>query len=162
MTRDPLKGHNALRKGRVSLPWQIYNVTTATVDRRPVFSDFDCACAASRCFARTQLLGDAAMLAWVLMPDHVHWLIQLGERDSLDLVISRLKSASAREVNRLRASSGNLWQRSFHDHALRREEDLKTAARYIVGNPVRAGLAEHVGGYPYWNAIWLQERALRA
>ena len=74
------KGHqNALRKGRASIPGQIYNVSTATIERASFFLDFGAACAAARCFESTRLLGDTRMLAWVLMPDHVHWLVQLGE-----------------------------------------------------------------------------------
>jgi hypothetical protein len=49
----------------------------------------------------------------------------------------------------------SLWQKSFYDHGLRSEEDLKGIARYIVANPLRAGLVEHIGEYPHWDAIWL-------
>ena len=48
-----------------------------------------------------------------------------------------------------------IWQRGFHDHALRAEEDIIDAARYIVANPLRAGLCQKIGDYPYWNAQWL-------
>ena len=48
-----------------------------------------------------------------------------------------------------------MWARSFHDHALRRDENLLTVARYIVANPIRAGLVRRVGEYPFWNAVWL-------
>jgi len=48
-----------------------------------------------------------------------------------------------------------LWQKGYFDRALRREEDLKAMARYIVANPLRAGLVEHIGQYPLWDAIWL-------
>lgn len=50
---------------------------------------------------------------------------------------------------------GPVWQRGFHDHALRREEDLRAVACYIVGNPLRAGLVQHVGDYPLWDTIWI-------
>jgi len=95
------------------------------------------------------------MLAWVLMPDHVHWLLQLGETDSLGEVIGRLKSASSRHTNRALNRTGPLWSKAFHDHALREEEDLQAVARYIVANPLRAGLIKRIGDYPFWNAIWL-------
>lgn len=95
------------------------------------------------------------MLAWVLMPDHVHWLIRLGEVDALASVVNRLKSASARGANRALCRSGPLWARSFHDHTLRAEEDLRRSARYAIANPVRAGLVERAGDYPFWNAAWL-------
>ena len=35
------------------------------------------------------------------------------------------------------------------------EEDLRAVARYIVGNPLRAGLVRNVLDYPYWNCVWL-------
>ena len=101
------------------------------------------------------MLGDARMLAWVLMPDHAHWLLQLGELDSLVDVVARLKSASARGANRVLGGKGALWSRAFHDRAVRREEDLASIARYIIANPVRAGLVARVADYPFWNAIWL-------
>ena len=95
------------------------------------------------------------MLAWVLMPDHVHWLVQVGEEGNLSRVVNRLKSASSRQVHRLMGARGPLWQQGFHDHALRAEEDLRRVARYVLANPLRAGLVQRMGAYPYWNAIWV-------
>ncbi|MNN75503.1 hypothetical protein D3C81_1918110 [compost metagenome] len=51
--------------------------------------------------------------------------------------------------------TGKVWQSGYHDHALRRDEDLKAAARYLVANPLRAGLVKSVRDYPFWNAVWL-------
>ncbi len=96
------------------------------------------------------------MLAWVLMPDHAHWLMQLGESDNLSVVVNRLKSASARATNRVLEREGPLWESAFHDRALRREEDVRTIARYIVGNPLRAGLVARVGEYSFWDAVWIE------
>lgn len=95
------------------------------------------------------------MLAWVLMPDHAHWLVQLGECDALGLVVNRLKSASARAANRALCRSGPLWARAFHDHALRADEEIRRSARYVVANPLRAGLVDRIGDYPFWNAVWV-------
>lgn len=93
-------GHRALRKGRVSLPNQLYLITATTLDRQCFFHEFYAGCAAARCFEDNSILGDALMLAWVLMPDHAHWLIGLGKQDNLSLVVNRLKSSSARLANR--------------------------------------------------------------
>ena len=144
-----------LRRGRTSIRGQVYNITTATLGRASFFLDFEAGCAAARCFESGRLLGDARMLAWVLMPDHAHWLVQLGEHDKLEEVINRLKSASAREANRKLARRAALWQRAFYDHALRSEENVVAVARYIIANPIRAGLASRVGDYPFWNTVWL-------
>jgi REP element-mobilizing transposase RayT len=148
-------GHLALRRGRVSLPNQAYLVTTATAKRQRFFLDFRAACAAAGRFEDRATLGDAHMPAWVLMPDHVHWLLQLGQQDRLETVVNRLKSGSARCANRALGRQGALWARGFHDHALRSEENLRDVARYIIANPVRAGLAARVGDYPFWNAVWV-------
>jgi putative transposase len=52
------------------------------------------------------------------------------------------------------ARSGSVWLPGFHDHALRAEEATADVVRYIIENPVRAGLVKEVGAYPYWNMIW--------
>ena len=154
-TTAPDRGHAALRRGRISLPQHAYHLTVATRGRQPLFEQFDMASAAARSFETLGTSCDATLLAWVLMPDHVHWLLQLGECDDLADVVERLKSASARAANRAGGRKGALWNRAFHDHAMRSDEDLRTVARYIVANPVRAGLVARAGDYPFWNAVWL-------
>ncbi|MEC9364974.1 MAG: transposase [Pseudomonadota bacterium] len=156
------KGHAALRRGRVSLPNHVYNVTATTAGRRRHFDDFAAACAASACFERSNVLSDARLLAWVLMPDHCHWLLQLGAHESLDAVVGRLKGTSARAANVVLRRTGPIWARSYHDHALRKEEDVRTLGRYIVTNPLRAGLVDRIGGYPFWNAVWVAPEGVPA
>ena len=148
-------GHAALRNGRASIGHTAYLITTTTQNRKPLFTHFPAACSAARCFEDATLLRESRMLAWVLMPDHAHWLLQLGDKDSLGEVIGRLKSASSRHTNRALNRTGPLWSKAFHDHALRAEEDLQAVARYIVANPLRAGLVRRIGDYPFWNAVWL-------
>jgi REP element-mobilizing transposase RayT len=48
-----------------------------------------------------------------------------------------------------------IWQEGYYDHALRSEESLPDVARYIVMNPVRAGLVKSIRDYPLWDAQWL-------
>jgi putative transposase len=111
--------------------------------------------AAVRAIAARHDGADHELLAWVLMPDHLHALILLGENDSLPALVNRLKSNSARAVKTLLKRDRPVWQRSYHDHGMRREEDLRAAARYIVANPLRAGLVKRIGEYPHWDANWL-------
>ncbi|WP_439651227.1 REP-associated tyrosine transposase [Microbulbifer zhoushanensis] len=148
------KGHRSLRRGRVSMPGQVYLVTTCTHQRLPIFKDFTLARQACTSFQDPSLLGDARMLAWVLMPDHVHWLIQLGNSFDLSELIKRLKSSSAYQVNQCLHQEA-IWERAFHDRALRKEEGVIEAARYVIANPLRAGLVQNVGEYPFWNSAWL-------
>jgi putative transposase len=155
MINSGKNGHHALRKGRVSIANGVYLITTTTLGRQKLFADFAAGCAVSKCIEDGRLLGDAKMLAWVLMPDHLHGVLQLGDSDKLGVVVNRLKSASARHANRVLRRKGGVWTKAFHDHALRSDEDLQDIARYVVANPVRAELVTRVGNYPFWNAVWL-------
>jgi len=148
--------YDDLRKGRYSEQRQVYFVTSVLAEReRRYFADFSCA----RCVvAEMRALHDdeaVSSLAWVVMPDHVHWLFQLGGDTNLSAAVKRFKACSARRVNGYLGRQGALWQKAFYDHALRRDEDVQSVARYIVANPLRAGLAENIGDYPLWDAIWL-------
>jgi putative transposase len=89
------------------------------------------------------------------MPDHFHGLLALAEGNDLSGVMNQLKGRSARSINVYLRRGGPLWQANYHDHALRSEEDRLTVARYIVANPVRARLVEHVADYPHWDSVWL-------
>lgn len=147
-------GQSALRRGRYSQPGGIYFVTIVTHQRIPWFQVFDFAVIMCRCLARPAGLGDAVNLCWVVMPDHVHLLLQLGGMP-LDRIVQRLKSQSARQLNREIGRRSRFWQPAYFDHALRDEENVRGVARYIVANPLRKGLARRAGDYPFWNAAWL-------
>ena len=88
------------------------------------------------------------------MPDHWHGLIEL-EHEELHLVVNRFKSATALAVNDVLCRRGPVWARAYHDHAVRSDEDLPALARYVIMNPVRAGLVTRVGDYPFWDAAWI-------
>ena len=149
-------GNRALRRGRVSVAGQIYHVTSRATDHTRPFQNAPSAFEACRAIHRYFLSSDANCCAWVLMPDHAHWLIELGGRESLADVVGTLKQVIAASVNRERQSVGEaVWQRGFHDRALRRDEDILAVARYVVANPLRAGIAPRLADYPWWNAIWL-------
>jgi putative transposase len=89
------------------------------------------------------------------MPDHMHWLLELRS-GSLAALMKRVRARSSLAINRQRGRHGQLWQRGYHDRAIRHEADLLPAARYTVANPLRAGLAARLGNYSLWDAIWLR------
>ena len=147
-------GHAALRRGRSSKPWQVYLVTFATDGRSPFFADVEAAITAARAIEDPRLWTSARLDAWVLMPDHWHGLITLRERDNLSMIVQRLKTNVSRQVREVRPDIARVWAVGFHDHALRVEEAIADAMRYIVRNPVACGLVERIGDYPFWNAAW--------
>lgn len=149
------KGHQALRKGRVSIVGQTYLLTTTTIFRKPVFLDYEAATAVARQHNNPAIWADSKCLAWVLMPDHWHGLVTLGNGESLDSLMRRFKSISARVVDSKFRLNAWLWGKGFHDRAIRTDENLRDAARYVIANPIRAGLVKSIGDYSYWDAVWL-------
>ncbi|MBI5889370.1 MAG: transposase [Nitrosomonadales bacterium] len=138
-----------LRKGRVSLPNHAYLVTIVAASRKPVFVSFAAARLVIRCFHDKDVVRHAQALAFVVMPDHIHWLLQLGDGGNLPESVRLFKAKVSRILGQ------RIWQRGFHDHALRDDEDVRDIARYIIANPLRSGLAKSAGEYPHWDAIWL-------
>lgn len=126
-----------LRLGRFSEIGRIYLLTSVTVDRTPLFSDWRAARLVSNEFRREQEAGTSFSIAWVIMPDHFHWLVEL-KKGRLSSLVQRVKSRSSITVNRHVDRAGQLWQRGYHDRALRREEDLKETARYVLANPIQS------------------------
>lgn len=149
------RGHN-LRKGRCSIPGQLYLVTVVTFKRQALFSDFSVGRVLVREFSQADNFGSTLTHAFVVMPDHFHWLLELCDGLLLSNVVGNVKCHSARIINqRLGMPGVPVWQRGFHDHALRSEESVIDVARYIIANPLRAGLVKRVGDYPLWDAMWL-------
>ena len=148
-----MKGNSsALRRGRYSETDQIYHVTFTTHNRRPLFQSLKY----GRDFIQILKIesGVTDTLAFVVMPDHVHWLLQLRNK-SLSKTVQTVKSMSTRYINLVSGSTGAIWQPGFHDHAIRSDEYIVDIARYIVMNPVRAGLVRSVREYPHWDAVWV-------
>ena len=144
-----------LHKGRVSLAYNAYFVMTVTQNRIPYFQDFYCARLLVTEMHRLHEENQLESLAWVIMSDHLHWLFQLQENQSLSQIVRLLKGRAAHRINHYLQRQGSIWDRAFHDHALRKDEDIKNIARYIVANPLRAKLVEKLDDYPMWDAAWL-------
>ena len=89
------------------------------------------------------------------MPNHLHWLIEIGQDSPLPKVMMYVKGRAAHRINNEIKHHGKIWNKGFHDHALRKEDDVQNIARYIVANPLRAGLVRHIGEYPLWDSVWL-------
>ncbi len=143
-----------LLRGRYSELNRPYLITTVTHNRNPIFKDFDIARLLIRELQITSVELRITSLAWVVMPDHLHWLFVLNH-SLISEVARRVKGKSAFTINSHLGCYSKVWQKGFHDHAIRKDEDIKAVARYIIANPLRAGLVENIGDYPFWDAVWL-------
>ncbi len=152
MNNSSAHAHN-LRIGRLSESGRIYLITCVTEKRNTVFSEWNCGRLLVKVLVKENQRAET--LAYVVMPDHLHWLVQLKEGAKLGQVMRTVKCVSSWRINRELNRGGRLWQSGYHDRALRKEEDVVSMARYVVANPLRAGLVERIGDYPLWDAVWL-------
>lgn len=143
------KGYSELRKGRYSQENYFYHLVFSTQKRQPIFSDFNKSRYLINLLKQTQQEGFIDNKAFVIMPDHIHWLFQL-KQGNVSSLIQRVKSFYTKFEGR------SVWNKGFYDHALRNDESLIKVARYIVANPLRAGLVDQIGDYPHWDSVWLE------
>jgi len=94
-----------------------------------------------------------SIAAYCFMPDHVHLLVE-GSSGTSDLrAFAKLARQRAGGLY-ARATGSSLWQRGYYDRVLRRSDDISRFTKYIVENPVRAGLVENANDYPYvWSRL---------
>ena len=97
--------------------------------------------------------------AIVVMPDHVHWLVQplpkpTGEFWSLSEIMHSIKSYSAKQIPKVMAHIGTVWQIEWFDRLVRDETEFQNTWEYIRQNPVQAGLSNAPEAYPFlWEMI---------
>jgi REP element-mobilizing transposase RayT len=80
------------------------------------------------------------LLAWCVMPNHVHTVASPLQGHTLPEILHSWKSYSAKECNRALGRSGTFWQEESYDHLVRDQEDFRRVVEYTLENPVRAGL----------------------
>jgi len=100
------------------------------------------------------------MVAWVIMPNHVHTLIETIEGHPLDRIVHSWKSYSAQQANRILGRTGRFWFREYFDRYIRDERHFASAVRYIHNNPVKAGLVESPEDWPFSSARHFDTRRL--
>ena len=81
------------------------------------------------------------LAAWVVMPNHVHALVELWEMP-MGKLLKAWKGVSANAVNQILDCGGQLWQTEYWDRYMRDEDHFRQAQHYIEWNPVKAGLVK--------------------
>jgi putative transposase len=94
---------------------------------------------------------DVLVLAYCLMPNHIHLIAVPFDEDSLAVLLRRVHGRFAQYFNARRARCGHLWQNRFYSCPTG-PAHLWTALRYVESNPVRAGLAAKPGEYEWSSA----------
>ena len=92
------------------------------------------------------------LLAWVVMPNHVHALLETLPGFPLGGVVHSWKSFSAKQANKLLGRTGPFWMQDYSDRCIRGEEHFVAAIRYIEQNPVKAGLVRSASDWQ-WGSV---------
>jgi len=92
------------------------------------------------------------LYAYCVMPDHVHFLLSASETKGIVEFVREIKSRSTKLAWQ-HGYRGTIWQRSFYDHFLRRDENCMLVAKYIIDNPVRKGIVERWEDYPFSGSL---------
>lgn len=132
--------------GRYYSPGQSYFVTSVMCERKPVLAGNETLLKSA---LDKHLVTPSAMVAWVILPDHFHAVIEPADRD-LSLLMRRIKlSFSAGYRLKQNLKMARLWQLRFWDHIIRDEEDLRRHLDYIHYNPVKHGIVGSPHEYRY-------------
>ena len=142
--------------------FQRYSVTACTAYRRPVFTDAAIVDPARAAFYDTAAEFEFEATVSCFMADHLHLLlIAQSERSDLCRCIKKAKQKSGFAYKQ--SFGRSLWQPGYHDRILRNDEATLTVVRYILENPIRAGLAKALGEYPFASsAVYTLEELLAA
>jgi len=87
------------------------------------------------------------LVAWCIMPNHVHVVCRFLPGQNLSDVLKGWKVYSARESNRILGRTGTLWRREYYDRLIRGDGEFHRAVQYVLSNPKRAGLKN-------WKWVW--------
>lgn len=96
------------------------------------------------------------LLAWCLMPNHVHVVIDVVDDQSLTDIVRSWKSFTARQANTVLGRSGPFWHADYFDRYMRNEEHLAQTVEYVEQNPVKAGFVSATSDW-LWSSARFRE-----
>jgi putative transposase len=146
---------------RADIPGATYFFTVNTYRRQAVLTDPRCRESLHNAISKVRLDLPFEIVAWVLLPDHIHAIWQLPQNDKdFPLRWSLIKQQVTRDceawlpqqnlsASRKKRGEGSLWQRRFWEHLIRDETDLSRHVDYIHFNPVKHGYVANVADWPY-------------
>jgi REP element-mobilizing transposase RayT len=98
------------------------------------------------------------LFAWVVMPNHSHFLFTRSEECELKEIMQSHKSFTAHRANKLLNRSGQFWMMDYFDRFIRNAKHFRNTVKYIENNPVKAGLCAKPSDWPYSSA-WFREHS---
>ena len=92
------------------------------------------------------------LLAWVIMPNHVHVVFEPMAGHRLEDIVHSWKSFTAKEANTILGREGQFWQEEYFDRFIRDSKHLRDVIEYIEQNPVEAHLVKHAEDWAFGSA----------
>lgn len=86
---------------------------------------------------------------YVIMPNHLHLILNVGNKGNISDIMRDLKSHASYEINKLLNKKSGFWQENFYEHAIRNEQDFTEKMNYIHNNPVKANFVKDPGDFKY-------------
>lgn len=161
-----------------------YFFTVVTWRRQPVLCREPCRAILREAIADVRRTHPFEIVAWVLLPDHIHCIWKLPEGDNNyskrwgmikagftrrihklindGIPIKGILSSSTRSKSQKRRHEGLIWQRRFWEHQIRDENDFNTHCHYIHFNPVKHGLVKTPTQWPYSTIHGFVEKGIYA
>jgi len=122
-------------------------LTTVTIDRMPILvRNIDLYQTA---IDRTCERFEIKIIAWVVLPDHLHWLLESRANDVSDEMKVFKQDFGFLYRRRIEVRGGRVWQLRFWDHIVRDQDDMNRHIDYIHYNPVKHGLVQSVKDYAH-------------
>jgi putative transposase len=140
------------RTARASVGGVCYHVLDRGNGRARVFHDADDYGAFLGLVGRACERLPLRVLAWCLMPNHLHLVLWPHGDGDLGRWMHWLLTSHVRRHHRLRHTSGHIWQGRFKAFPIQADGHLLTVLRYVEGNAVRAGLADRAEAWPWSSA----------
>jgi len=130
----------------------VYFVTTGTWQRRELFLNLEPATIVLDHLLECRERGFYKLHAFVLMPDHLHFLITPGAETSLEKAVQMVKGGSAFKIRKALNYKFPVWHEGYHDRWIRDAIEYRTRKQYIEQNPVRTHLSETAARYAFGSA----------
>jgi putative transposase len=125
-----------------------YSLEFTTHARRPMFVDQSIVRLVLQQILRAGAEEGFSLAAYCFMPDHLHLVVDGLEHDSdCKAFIRAAKQFSGYYYKQ--ANAGRLWQRYGHEHVIRDDMERALTIRYVIANPVKAGIVDHPAKYPF-------------
>jgi putative transposase len=128
-----------------------YFVTTSTKERLRIFEEEGTSEILLDVLRENREAWGYKLFAYVVMPDHIHLLIQPKSDKKISKILNQIKGVSSRKIN-LILKQEHVWQKGFYDFTIYSDKKFQEKFNYIHFNPVKWKIVKRAEDYPFSSA----------